>query len=231
MSTFTRSAPLVVSLVGAVAACGGAAPPAPIVSSGAPLSNTAPERPSIWDHPPGEPAAFLFVDNFDYGVAVDGAPTYSGRRYAISLNVAIPDHDRLRPALAWRLDAAGVAGVVAVEPFGEEALAHLEIHAGDLVPVAVTQAVLEVYGRHAGLPVRLGASRQDQGFGERTRVYVGSFVHSIDEVLTGARLDELLAPGLSPEAFYGLMPEVPARATDGSGLDGVDALQGGMGVP
>ncbi len=155
-------------------------------------------------HPPGEPPDFLFVDNFDYG---DG--TFSDRPYAISLNVAIPDHDRLRRELAWRLADAGVVDEVAVEGFGEEPPSHVEIHVGDDVPVAIVQAVLDVYGHLGRLPVRAGISDDDGGFGNRQRIYVGSLVESVPRALTAAQLEAVLAPALSADALHRLLPAVP----------------------
>jgi hypothetical protein len=208
---------LAVSLLGLLA-CGG---PAIAPGPGPSVSNVVaePPRPS---HPDGEPAGFLFVADFDYGEDDQGNPTCSGRPHAISLNTSIPGHPELRAALAWRLDELGVVELVAVEPFGEDPPPFIEIHVGDRVPVAVTQAVLEVYGRQSGLPVRLGVSHVDQGFSETYRVYVGSLVHSVAEELTPAQLDALLEPGLDAARFYGMMPEVPERDPCGGAGGGID---------
>jgi hypothetical protein len=179
-----------------LAACTSAATPAPVE----PVSNTDTTAPPTRV---GLPAGWLFVDGFTFE---DG---YNGRPFAISVNTAIPGHDKLLQSLAWKLDDAGVVSQVAVEPFGEDAPPFVEIHVGDLVPVAVTQAVLEVYGHEQSLAIRLGVSYADEGFGNRNRLYVGSLVHSVGDELTEDELTALLQPGHDAHSFYSQIPTVP----------------------
>ena len=186
-----------------VAACGGHAPAASAPSN-VPAAAAASTR-SAHAHPPGEPPDFLFLDDLDYSEP----GRFSGRPYALSLNVAIPGHDRLRPALAWRLADGGVVDQVAVEGFGQERPTHVEIHVGDHVPVVVVQAILDVYGHQRELPVWVGLSIEDGGFGNRERVYVGSLVEAVPVELTAARLAALLAPNLSADQLHRLLPLIP----------------------
>lgn len=196
-----RSHHLLLASLVTVAACAHRAAPSPMAN--VPADVQAP--PADVPHPAGEPAGFLFVDNFDY----DEPGLFSGRPYAISLNVAIPGHDQLRAALAWRLADAGVVEQVAVEPFGEDPPDHIEIHVGDHVPVAVVQAILDVYGRQRAVPLRVGLSVVDSDFGNRARVYVGSLVDAVPSDLTAAQLAALLAPTLTADQLRRLLPTLP----------------------
>jgi hypothetical protein len=139
------------------------------------------------------------------GISMEEDTFNGGKPWALSVWVRIADLPRLRA----RLVADGIARDVAYETFGDEPMKRLEVHIGHLVPVELIKAVLELYAVPSGLSVYVGIDYDESGFLNERRIYVGSFVQTVEKRTSREDLRSLSRPGATKEEILQRLPRVP----------------------